>query len=315
MRQYSIIIPVYNRPDELEDLLASLCKQTYVHFEVIVVEDGSTMPALDVVENYHDKLKIRYFKIENSGPAMARNFGASKAHGEYLLILDSDVVLPAAWLEQIYDAQKHYPVDAFGGPDKAASSFSPIQKAISYAMTSFLTTGGIRGGRKKLDKFYPRSFNMGIKQEVYQALGGFANMRYGEDIDFSIRIMKGGYRTRLFPAAWVYHKRRTNLIQFFKQVWHSGNARITLYHKYPDSLKIVHLFPSLFVMGVCSLFVASFFYIWCLLPILIYAVLLLLDATIQNKWNWKVGVLSIAASFTQLFGYGLGFIAALFSRK
>ena len=218
MPLYSLLIPVFNRPGELDDLLSSLCRQTYVHFEVIVVEDGSTMPVREVVE----RLDIRYLAIENSGPGIARNWGAELARGEYLLILDSDVIVPAAWLEQIHDALKHYPVDAFGGPDRAHPSFSPIQRAINYAMTSFLTTGGIRGGRRKLDKFYPRSFNMGIRREVYQELGGFAGLRYSEDIDFSLRIVEAGYRVRLFPAAWVYHKRRTNLRRFFRQVWHSA---------------------------------------------------------------------------------------------
>ena len=206
MRLYSIIIPVYNRPDELDDLLSSLCKQTYVHFEVIVVEDGSEIPAKEIVGRYQGRLDLHYYVISNSGPGMARNHGARQARGEYLLILDSDVVLPSTWLEHIHESLNHYPVDAFGGPDKAHASFSPIQKAINYAMTSFLTTGGIRGGKKKLDKFYPRSFNMGIRRDVYERLGGFSGMRYGEDIDFSIRIMEAGYRTRLFPSAWVYHK-------------------------------------------------------------------------------------------------------------
>lgn len=243
MRIYSIIIPVYNRPDELDDLLASLCRQTYVHFEVIVVEDGSTVPARAVVERYRDRLDMCYLVIENSGPGIARNRGAERARGEYLLILDSDVTLPAAWLEQVHDALRHYPVDAFGGPDRAHPSFTPVQRAINYAMTSFLTTGGIRGGRRKLDTFYPRSFNMGIKREVYHALGGFSGVRYGEDIDFSLRIVEAGYRVRLFPAAWVYHKRRTSLWRFFHQVRHSGEARIWLSRSHPGSLKAVHCCP------------------------------------------------------------------------
>lgn len=222
MRIYSVIIPVYNRPEELDELLESLCKQTYVYFEVIVVEDGSSIPAETVVERYKGRLDIHYLAIGNSGPAIARNKGAELAKGEYLLILDSDAVLPSAWLEQIHDALKHYPVDAFGGPDRAHPSFSPVQRAINYSMTSFLTTGGIRGGRRKLDKFYPRSFNMGVKRDVFRKIGGFADMRYGEDIDFSLRLVEAGFRVRLFPAAWVYHKRRTDFASFFNQVRHSG---------------------------------------------------------------------------------------------
>ena len=283
MRLYSIIIPVYNRPDELDDLLSSLCKQTYVHFEVIVVEDGSTIPAKEIVRRYQERLDLHYCVISNSGPGMARN----------------------------HDSLNHYLVDVFGGPDKAHASFSPIQKAINYAMTSFLTTGGIRGGKKKLDKFYPRSFNMGIRRDVYERLGGFSGMRYGEDIDFSIRIMEAGYRTRLFPSAWVYHKRRTDLMQFFRQVRHSGEARIALNRKHPGSLKLVHCLPALFTFSVCLLVISSFFCRLFLVPLIIYALLLFVDAMFRNKCDLRVGSLSVIASFTQLFGYGTGFLRSI----
>ena len=274
MRLYSIIIPVYNRPDELDDLLSSLCKQTYVHFEVIVVEDGSEIPAKEIVGRYQGRLDLHYYVISNSGPGMARNHGARQVRGEYLLILDSDVVLPSTWLEHIHASLNHYPVDAFGGPDKAHASFSPIQKAINYAMTSFLTTGGIRGGKKKLDKFYPR-------------------------------------RTRLFPSAWVYHKRRTDLMQFFRQVRHSGEARIALNRKHPGSLKLVHCLPALFTFSVCLLVISSFFFRLFLVPLIIYALLLFVDAMFRNKCDLRVGSLSVIASFTQLFGYGTGFLRSI----
>ena len=201
MRLYSIIIPVYNRPDELDDLLSSLCKQTYVHFEVIVVEDGSEIPAKEIVGRYQGRLDLYYYVISNSGPGMARNHGARQALGEYLLILDSDVVLPSTWLEHIHDSLNHYPVDAFGGPDKAHASFSPIQKAINYAMTSFLTTGGIRGGKKKLDKFYPRSFNMGIRRDVYERLGGFPAC----DMVRTLILAYGSWRLVIGPGYFLRH--------------------------------------------------------------------------------------------------------------
>ena len=312
MRIYSIIIPVYNRPDELDDLLASLCRQTYVHFEVIVVEDGSTVPARAVVERYRDRLDMCYLIIENSGPGIARNRGAERARGEYLLILDSDVTLPAAWLEQVHDALRHYPVDAFGGPDRAHPSFTPVQRAINYAMTFFLTTGGIRGGRRKLDTFYPRSFNMGIKREVYHALGGFSGARYGEDIDFSLRIVEAGYRTRLFPSAWVYHKRRTSLARFFHQVRHSGEARVLLNRKHPGSLKAVHCLPSLFVLATCLMLLGAFICPYALVPLAVYVCLLFADALARNRFDPRIGFLAVVASFTQLFGYGTGFLCALF---
>ena len=252
--KYSIIVPVYNRPDEVDELLESLTRQKETDFEVIIVEDGSTIPCRDVYSKYNGKLDIHYYNKENSGPGQSRNYGAERANGDYLLILDSDVVVPEGYLSAITAELKDQPADAFGGPDRAHSSFTPTQKAISYSMTSFFTTGGIRGGKKKLDKFYPRSFNMGIRREVYNKLGGFSKMRFGEDIDFSIRIFKAGYKCRLFPGAWVYHKRRTDFRKFWRQVYNSGIARINLYKKYPESLKIAHLLPMVFTIGAIALF-------------------------------------------------------------
>ena len=257
--KYSFIIPVYNRPDEVDELLGSLTLQTVCDFEVIVVEDGSTVSCKEIVDKYAECLLIHYYNKENSGPGQTRNYGVDKASGEYMIILDSDCILPENYLAAVDAALQQEDVDAFGGPDRAHDSFSDVQKAINYAMTSFFTTGGIRGGKKKLDKFYPRSFNMGVRKEVYQALGGFSKMRFGEDIDFSIRIFKGGYTCRLFPDAWVWHKRRTDLKKFFKQVHNSGIARINLYKKYPESLKLVHILPALFTLGVVFLLFLSLF--------------------------------------------------------
>ena len=201
--KYSFIIPVYNRPDEVDELLDSLTRQTLQDFEVIIVEDGSSVPCKDITDKYTSLLNIHYFNKPNSGPGQTRNYGVDRANGEYMLILDSDCILPETYLEEVGKELERREADAFGGPDRAHESFTDVQKAINYAMTSFFTTGGIRGGKKKMDKFYPRSFNMGVRKDVYQALGGFSKMRFGEDIDFSIRIFKGGYRCRLFPEAWV----------------------------------------------------------------------------------------------------------------
>ena len=241
--KYSLIIPVYNRPDEVDELLESLTGQTFTDFETVVVEDGSSRPCRDVVEKYAGCLSVKYYDKPNSGPGQTRNYGAERSSGEYLIVLDSDCVLPPEYLQAVDDELRREPADAFGGPDRAHESFTDVQKAISYAMTSFFTTGGIRGGKKKMDKFYPRSFNMGVRAEVYRRLGGFSKMRFGEDIDFSIRIFKAGCSCRLFPDAWVWHKRRTDMKKFFKQVHNSGIARINLYKKYPESLKLVHLLP------------------------------------------------------------------------
>ena len=222
-------------------------------------------------------------------------------------------MLPPGYLAAVDEELKREPADAFGGPDRAHDSFSPTQKAINYAMTSFFTTGGIRGGKKKMDKFYPRSFNMGVRAEVYRALGGFSKMRFGEDIDFSIRIFKGGYRCRLFPEAWVWHKRRTDLKKFFKQVHNSGIARINLYKKYPESLKLVHMLPAVFTVGVALVLLASLVCPWVLLLLALFAVIIFIDSSIQNK-SLYIGILSVVAAFIQLTGYGTGFLSAWWKR-
>lgn len=332
--KYSIIVPVYNRPDEVDELLGSLTEQTEKDFEVIIVEDGSSVTCEKVCNGYKATLDIHYFMKENSGPGQSRNYGVARAKGEYVIILDSDVVLPPGYIESVSDELEKAPADAFGGPDKAHSSFTDIQKAISYSMTSFFTTGGIRGSKKKkLDKFYPRSFNMGVRRDVYNKLGGFSKMRFGEDIDFSIRIFKAGCKCRLFPESWVWHKRRTDFRKFFRQVYNSGIARINLYKKYPESLKLVHLLPMVFTVGVLFLlllFVVGmvlgatvlrhcdppFGGIICgaaLLPLVLYSLLIFIDSSRQNH-SLKIGVLSIRAAFTQLMGYGFGFIEAWWKR-
>ena len=309
----SLIIPVYNRPNEVEELLDSLTRQSETNFEVVIVEDGSKETCQHVVEAFKDKLDVSYSYIPNGGPGNARNHGAKQSKGDYLIVLDSDCILPPDYIKSVNKELKETGADAFGGPDKASDSFTDVQKAINYSMTSFFTTGGIRGGKKKMDKFYPRSFNMGVRQEVYQALGGFSRMRFGEDIDFSIRIFKGGYTCRLFPGAWVYHKRRTDFRKFFKQVHNSGIARINLYKKYPESLKLVHLLPAAFTLGVAIFLLGTPFCPYSLLPIALYALLVYMDSTIRNR-SLSIGLYSVAASFIQLIGYGTGFLRAWWNR-
>ena len=311
--RYSIIVPVYNRPDEVDELLQSLCEQTVKDFEVLIVEDGSVKPCKDVCDKYASILDLHYYAKENSGPGQSRNYGAERANGEYVIILDSDVVLPKGYLQAVEDELKQNPCEAFGGPDATHPSFTPIQKAISYSMTSFFTTGGIRGGKAKLDKFYPRSFNMGIRRDIYLQLGGFTKMRFGEDIDFSYRIVEAGYMPRLFPEAWVWHKRRTDFRKFFRQVYNSGIARINLEKRHPGTMKLVHLLPTVFTLGVIGLLLISLFWPLACVPILLYSLLLCIDSSIRNKSLW-VGLLSIPAAFVQLMGYGFGFIESWWKR-
>ena len=311
--RYSIIVPVYNRPDEVDELLQSLSEQTVKDFEVLIVEDGSVKPCKDVCDKYASILDLHYYAKENSGPGQSRNYGAERANGEYVIILDSDVVLPASYLQAVEDELKQNPCEAFGGPDATHPSFTPIQKAISYSMTSFFTTGGIRGGKAKLDKFYPRSFNMGIRRDVYLQLSGFTKMRFGEDIDFSYRIVEAGYMPRLFPEAWVWHKRRTDFRKFFRQVYNSGIARINLEKRHPGTMKLVHLLPTVFTLGVIGLLLITLFWPLACVPIILYSLLLCIDSSIQNKSLW-VGLLSIPAAFVQLMGYGFGFIESWWKR-
>lgn len=322
--KYSIIIPVFNRPDEVDELLGSLEAQTFRDFEVIVVEDGSTICCKEQVHAHATRLTIKYFRKDNSGPGQTRNYGAERSQGEYLIVLDSDCVLPESYLQMVDNELKANPCDAFGGPDRAHDSFTPVQKAINYSMTGFFTTGGIRGGKRKLDRFYPRSFNMGIRATLYHKLGGFSPMRFGEDIDFSIRIIKSGAKTRLFPMAWVWHKRRTDMRKFFRQVFNSGMARINLFRRHPDSLKTVHLLPAIFTVGVILMLFLSLTgavltllcgQVWSPLlwlpwmPLLLFSLLVFADSSIRNH-SLQVGLLSIISSYVQLTSYGLGFIKA-----
>lgn len=308
---YSIIIPVYNRPNEVKELLDSLALQSYSRFEVIIVEDGSTISCRHIVKKYISRMDIAYYYKKNSGPGLSRNFGACHAKGDYLLFFDSDCTLPPSYLQKIQEKLLSSPIDIFGGTDKADETFTPIQKAINYSMTSFLTTGGIRGGHQQMDTFYPRSFNLGIKETVFKAIGGFSDMRFGEDLDLSIRVMKTGYTMTYVSEAWVYHKRRTGLKQFYKQVYNSGSARINLQKKHPGTLKCIHTLPSLFTVFCMASVLLIFHYPCLLIPIMVFASLLFIDAFRKTKEVY-ISFLAIMASLTQLIGYGAGMIAALF---
>lgn len=314
VKKYSFIIPVYNRPNEIFELLESMSLQSDKNFEVIIVEDGSKVSCKHICEDFTNLLDLKYFYKSNSGPGQSRNYGFERAQGDYCIFLDSDCVLPPDYFEIVINELKKDYVDAFGGPDKAHSDFSVLQKAINYSMTSIFTTGGIRGESEKFDKFYPRSFNMGYSREVYNKTKGFAKMRFGEDIDMSIRILENGFKTKLIKKAYVFHKRRTNLRQFYKQVFNSGIARINLYKRHPQSLKLVHLAPMIFVLGTILLIILtvtlnSIF----ILPLILYIITILIHSSVINK-SVKIGTLSILTSFIQLFGYGLGFINAIWNR-
>lgn len=311
--KFSIIIPVYNRPDEVEELLDTLVVQSNKNFELIIVEDGSEEKCDKIVRNSKADFEVNYYFKKNGGPASARNYGMKKAKYDYFIFFDSDCLIPPNYFDIVSKSFGKNYVDAYGGPDAAHESFTPIQKAISYSMTSFFTTGGIRGGNEKMEQFKPRSFNMGYSRKVYEKTQGFSNMRFGEDVDMSLKILENGFHTKLIKEAFVYHKRRTDFRKFYKQVYNSGIARINLFMRHPKSLKIVHLFPSLFMMGSIFLVLLSFVKWVFIAPILLYILLILIDSLIINK-SIHVAFLSVIASFVQLFGYGSGFLTAVWKR-
>jgi glycosyltransferase involved in cell wall biosynthesis len=306
---FSLIIPVYNRPDEVDELLESLSKTTYDQiFEIVLVEDGSTLRCQDVASKYGDKLDISYYYKENSGPGDSRNYGMNKARGDYYIIFDSDCIIPSTYLSEVDKALKENYVDCFGGPDKALDSFSDIQKAINFAMTSFLTTGGIRGGSEKIGKFQPRSFNMGLSRKAFEASKGFGNIHPGEDPDLSIRLWNLGFETRLFQNAFVYHKRRIDWEKFSLQVSKFGKARPILNSWYPQYNKLTFFFPTIFIIGFfVSLILLIFNQDFLLKFYFGYFLALFLLSSIQNK-SIKIGYLSIIAVWKQFYGYGTGFL-------
>jgi glycosyltransferase involved in cell wall biosynthesis len=306
---FSLIIPVYNRPEEVDELLESLSTSDFnQYFEVVIIEDGSSMKCETVVQKYESKLTISYYYKDNSGPGDSRNYGMKKAKGDYFIIFDSDCIIPTEYLTEVDKALKANYVDCFGGPDRALDSFSDIQKAINFAMTSFLTTGGIRGGSEKIDKFQPRSFNMGLSRKAFEASKGFGNIHPGEDPDLSIRLWNLGFETKLFLNAYVYHKRRIDWDRFSVQVNKFGKARPILNSWYPKYNKLTFFFPSVFIIGFAVAVVLLIFNFDLLLKLyFIYFLVLFLVSTYQNR-SIKIGYLSVVAVWKQFYGYGVGFI-------
>jgi len=311
MRKFSVIIPVFNRPDEIDELLGSLVNQTYKEFEVLVIDDGSDQRSESITGSYKDKLNLRYFYKENSGQGFTRNFGYERAEGDYFVVFDSDCIIPPRYLEVVnYSLDVDY-LDAYGGPDRDHQDFTMVQKAINYAMTSIYTTGGTRGSKKHIGHYHPRSFNMGISKEVFEKTNGYILPKMGEDIEFSIRIIKNGFKTGLIKDAFVYHKRRANFIQFFKQLHFFGRARINVSRYYPKELRLFHAFPALFLLGLIAMpilfFLSYFLFELGAVVLSFYFSIILIDATVRNR-SLFIGALSVLASFIQFTAYGVGFI-------
>jgi glycosyltransferase involved in cell wall biosynthesis len=309
--RYSVIVPVYNRPHEVDELLASLTVQAFRDFEVIIVEDGSSVRCDSVVEKFTTQLDIRYFIKPNTGPGPSRNFGYGHARGEYLVVFDSDCIIPSQYFEEVEKSIAEHAWDAWGGPDRAHSDFTDLQRAMGYTMASVLTTGGIRGGKKRFGWFQPRSFNMGISRRVFEATGGFHFDRFAEDIEFSIRMRNAGFKVGLIAGAFVYHKRRATLQQFYDQVYNFGRGRALVGVAHPAEVKLAHWFPAMFVAGVVSLLILPFVYeplFFAGITVLgIYFAAILIHALLVNR-DLKVALLSVPSAFLQLWGYGSGFL-------
>ena len=316
--EFSVVIPVYNRPQEVEEILSSLTTQSFKDFEVIIVEDGSTTRCDSVVDSFRDKLKIEYYFKPNSGPGPSRNFGFTHARGRNFVVFDSDCTLPPEYFHVVKESILKNHWDAWGGPDRAHANFTLKQRAMAYTMSSIFTTGGIRGGKKHLGWFQPRSFNMGISKKVFEKTGGFRFDRYAEDIEFSIRMKQAGFNVGLIPEAFVYHKRRISFRQFYKQVYNFGKGRAMIGEIYPEEVKVTHWFPTLFLTGTIVLLLLPFFSVPLFIVgssvLILYLAAIFVDALVSNR-NVVVGMLSIPAALCQLFGYGIGFLVRKLQRK
>lgn len=315
---FSVIIPVYNRPSEVFELFTSLVHQSHKDFEVVLVEDGSSQKAEQVALNFNSDLTVRYFFQENQGQGFARNFGMTQAKGDFFVILDSDVILPPDYLQILNKAIQDRKLDAFGGPDAAAADFSNLQKAMDFAMTSFWTTGGIRGKLKDPSKYQARGFNMGVSRKVFELLGGFVDPNRGEDIEWSIRIKKAGFKLELVEEAFVYHKRKNTLGSFAKQAFSFGRNRVNVSRFHPEAIKLVHLLPTFFLIFLISILINVVFFKFLLIPHLI--ILGAWAALVVFSAGWKygsilIGSLALLTSLIQLCGYGAGLVVELVGKR
>ena len=311
MRTFSVVVPVYNRPDEVEELLESLTQQNYQHLEVLVIDDGSTRRCEEVANRYANQLNLRYLYKENTGQGFTRNHGFDLATGDYLITFDSDVVVPPGYFEAVNASldQNHW--DAFGGPDRGHESFTLLQRAMGYTMNSPLTTGGIRGGKVPIKDFQPRGFNMGLSPSTFRTTGGFHFRDLAEDIDLALRMKAAGLKVGLIPDAGVFHKRRTSLGKFFKQVYNFGRGRVLNATRHDGAIKAVHWFPSLFLLGCIGLALSPLISLWLtwlgLGLVGLYLFAIGLHATLREK-NLLVGIISPISALIQHFGYGAGFL-------
>jgi GT2 family glycosyltransferase len=314
---YSVILPTYGRPGDVEEFLDSLEKQEYKNFEIIIVDATPDDSVRRVADTYHDRLNLHFIYKKGLGISESRNLGVSQSKGDYVVFIDSDCVVPPSYFSRIEKYLSLNKADVFGGPDAASEDFSATQKAINYVMTSFLTTGGIRGKAKRVGRFEPRSFNMGVSRKAFDAVGGYSGMKVAEDIDLSMRFRKVGFKTELIPEAYVYHKRKTSLYKFLVQMFMYGKARVDLFIRHHEALKITYLAPLFFLFylaaGVALAFLSRVLFVLFLATLFIYALAVFIDSSVQNR-SPVAGTLSVFAAFGFLICYGAGLIYNIFRR-
>ena len=314
--RFSFIVPVFNRPDELRDLLESflhLNNPDDVAYEIIIADDGSEPPLKEVAEAYSGTLPVRYFYKKNSGPGDTRNRAMQQAEGEYFIILDSDILLPEDYLTNLVAALKKHPeADLAGGPDDAAASFSPFQKAVNLVMTSFLTTGGIRGHKKNVQKYVPRSFNMIVRREVFERTGGFGNIHPGEDPEWVYKSLGAGFRTVFFPDVKVFHKRRIDFGKFALQMKKFGITRYILNLRYPGFDSMVYRFPVLISLGwflALPLFLLGF--PWLLYAVLLHFAMIFVEFLFRSR-SLRIALTALLVFVVQMAAYAYGYLLAFY---
>lgn len=308
----SFVVPVYNRPDELRELLSSMTRlEGSIPFEVVVVDDGSK-PGCDEVMREFPGMNIHYYYKENTGPGDSRNYGMKRASGNYFIILDSDCLLSAHYLLAVKESLNAEYVDCFGGPDAAHSNFNLRQKAISFVMTSFWTTGGIRGNKRKLKPYEPRSFNMGMSKKAFEISGGFGNLHPGEDPELVQRLWDLGFKTKYIERALVYHKRRITWSSYARQIYKFGLARSILNVKKPKYASWVFWLPIFVVLlGLTSLILGLLGCFNMLYFVLAYAIFLAFAGMLNLKSFRALFMIPFVFAI-QSIAYAIGFIRGWF---
>lgn len=316
--KFALISPTFKRPDEVTEFLDSLRKLDYPKdkFEIILGDGTPGDELRPLIYPYQKDLPLKIYYEEFLPVSNARNRAAELSTAQFFIFLDSDCIIPEGYLKAVeFFLDAHPQINLFGGPDAASEDFTDLQKAISFSMTSFLTTGGIRGGSSSVTTYHPRGFNMGISAELFNKVGGYdENFVCGEDVELSMRLIKAGAKSAFIEEAHVFHKRRTSIKQFRRQVFRFGAARPLLAKAHPGNLKITHLFPLAFtvyrhVSAILFLLVFYFNLSVLSLPFAMYVLYMVaVFFSALKKEGLSVALLAVQTTNTMNAGYGIGFL-------